>query len=307
MYWILKLKILETILTITKLSKRFGRIQAVDGLDLKIERGQIYGILGPNGSGKTTTLGMLLDVVAPTSGSFQWFGNEKTVEARKKIGSILETPCFYPYMTAVQNLRIPAHIKHVDKSRIEEALEQVGLLDRKDDKFKTYSLGMKQRLSIAAALLSDPPVLILDEPTNGLDPEGIAEVRELIKEIAAKGKTIIMASHLLDEVQKVCTHFCVLRKGRKLHEGRVSETLGEINQVEVISNDLRNLEKVINDFPGKESYRFNGSGIIVTLKAGVNSTDLNEFCFKNGITLKKLTTLTNSLEQEFLKILKEND
>jgi ABC-2 type transport system ATP-binding protein len=298
---------LETILTINKLSKRFGRIQAVDELDLKIERGQIYGILGPNGSGKTTTLGMLLDVVAPTSGSFQWFGNEKTVEARKKIGSILETPCFYPYMTAVQNLRIPAHIKNVDKSRIEQVLEQVGLLDRKDDKFKTYSLGMKQRLSIAAALLSDPPVLILDEPTNGLDPEGIAEVRELIKEIAAEGKTIIMASHLLDEVQKVCTHFCVLRKGRKLHEGMVSETLGEINQVEIASNDIRKLEKAVNDFPGKENYRFNGSGIIVTLKPEANSTELNLFCFENGITLKKLSTLTNSLEQEFLKILKEND
>lgn len=298
---------METILTINKLSKRFGRIQAVDGLDLKIERGQIYGILGPNGSGKTTTLGMLLDVVAPSSGSFQWFGNEKTVEARKKIGSILETPCFYPYMTAVQNLRIPAHIKQVDKSRIELVLKQVGLFDRKDDKFKTYSLGMKQRLSIAAALLSDPPVLILDEPTNGLDPEGIAEVRELIKEIASEGKTIIMASHLLDEVQKVCTHFCVLRKGRKLHEGMVSETLGEINQVEITSNDLRDLEKVVKDFPGKESYRFNGSGIIVTLKSGVNSTDLNQFCFERGITLKKLATLTNSLEQEFLKILKEND
>ena len=298
---------METILTINKLSKKFGRIQAVDRLDLEIKKGQIYGILGPNGSGKPTPLGMLLDVVAPTSGSFQWFGYEKTVEARKKIGSILETPCFYPYMTAVQNLRIPSHIKHVDKRRIEQVLDQVGLLDRKDDKFKTYSLGMKQRLSIAAALLSDPPVLILDEPTNGLDPEGIAEVRELIKEIASKGKTIIMASHLLDEVQKVCTHFCILRKGHKLHEGQVSETLGEINQVEIASSDLSKLKEVVNKFPGKENYRLNGSGLVVTLKPEANSTDLNKFCFENGITLRKLSTLTNSLEQEFLKILKEND
>jgi len=298
---------LETILTTTNLSKRFGRIQAVDRLNLTIEKGQVYGILGPNGSGKTTTLGMILDVVAPTEGAFKWFGGEKTVEARKKIGSILETPCFYPYMTAVQNLRIPAHIKHVNTNNVEKVLKQVGLYERKDDKFKTYSLGMKQRLSIAAALLSDPPVLILDEPTNGLDPEGIAEVRELIREIAAKGKTIVMASHLLDEVQKVCSHFCILRKGKKLHEGRVSDTLGEINQVEIVSNDLQNLEKVVAGFPGMENYRLNGLGILVTLNTDANSTDLNQYCFENGITLKKLVTLTNSLEQEFLKILKEND
>lgn len=298
---------MERILTINKLSKRFGRIQAVDQLNLEITRGQVFGILGPNGSGKTTTLGMILDVVAPSGGSFQWFGNEKTVEARKKIGSILETPCFYPYMTAVQNLRITAHIKQVGNGNIEDVLKLVGLFDRKDDKFKTYSLGMKQRLSIAAALLSDPPVLILDEPTNGLDPEGIAEVRELIKQIAQNGKTIIMASHLLDEVQKVCTHFCVLRKGKKLHEGRVDETLEELNKVEVSCADLVKLEAVIKVFPGKESYHVNTTSIEIVLKPGVKATDVNNYCFEQGITLRKLFTHTNTLEQEFLKILKEND
>jgi ABC-2 type transport system ATP-binding protein len=292
---------------INNLFKRFGRIQAVDKLNLEIEKGQVFGILGPNGSGKTTTLGMILDVVAPNQGGFRWFEQLDTVSARKKIGSILETPCFYPYLTAVQNLRITAHIKQADKKNIDKVLRQVGLYERKDDKFKTYSLGMKQRLSIAAALLSDPPVLILDEPTNGLDPEGIAEVRELIRDIAAGGKTIILASHLLDEVQKVCTHFCVLRKGVKLHEGSVSETLGEINVVEIASDNLNELENILVDHPGVESMHLNGSSLQLTLGPGTKAMDINNYCFENGITLKKLFTHTNSLEQEFLKILKEND
>jgi len=297
----------ENVLKINSLSKRFGRIQAVDRLDLTITQGQVFGILGPNGSGKTTTLGMILEVIAPSGGTFQWFKNVKAVEARKNIGSILETPSFYPYLTAVQNLRIAAHIKQCGTERIETVLELVGLLDRKDDKFKTYSLGMKQRLSIASALLSDPPVLILDEPTNGLDPQGIAEVRDLVKGIAAQGKTIIMASHLLDEVQKVCTHFCVLRKGIKIHEGSVEDTLGEINRVEVASQDLEKLEKCLGSFPGLESLQKTGSSLFVVLKPDFNSTTINDFCFKQGIVLKKLVTQTNSLEKEFLKILKEND
>ena len=298
---------MERILRINKLSKRFGKIQAVDQLELEVTAGQVFGILGPNGSGKTTTLGMILDVIAPTAGSFQWFGHEKTVDARKKIGSILETPCFYPYLTAVQNLRISAHIKKSGTENINHVLKQVSLFDRKDDKFKTYSLGMKQRLSIAAALLSNPPVLILDEPTNGLDPEGIAEVRNLIKEIAASGKTIIMASHLLDEVQKVCTHFCVLRKGKKLHEGNVNETLGEINKVEVEAEDMPKLESIINNYHGKTAYTRNGASLLITLTEDATATHLNDYCFEEGITLKKLFTHRNSLEQEFLKILREHD
>ncbi len=298
---------MERILRINKLSKRFGKIQAVDQLELEVTTGQVFGILGPNGSGKTTTLGMILDVIAPTEGNYQWFGQNDTVEARKSIGSILETPCFYPYLTAVQNLRVSAHIKRCGTENIDHVLKQVSLFDRKDDKFKTYSLGMKQRLSIAAALLSNPPVLILDEPTNGLDPEGIAEVRNLIKEIAASGKTIIMASHLLDEVQKVCSHFCILRKGKKLHEGNVSETLGEINKIEVATNDMVQLESIVKNFPGTSSYSKNGSSLLVIMKDGATATDLNDYCFGQGITLKTLFTHRNSLEQEFLKILREHD
>lgn len=296
-----------SILEINKLTKKFGKLTAVDQLDLTISPGQVYGILGPNGSGKTTTLGMVLEVVAPTSGSFRWFGGIKNVEARKKIGSILETPCFYSYLTATQNLRIVAHIKESDPGRIDDILRQVNLFDRRNDKFKTFSLGMKQRLSLAAALLSDPPVLILDEPTNGLDPEGIAEVRELIKRIAFDGKTIIMASHLLDEVQKVCTHFCILRKGIKLYEGVVKDILGETNIVEIAAEDLQSLSSSLRGYGGLEKLETQNGSFRAFLKEGVSPSDLNRFCFDQGISLKRLIPQSRSLEQEFLKILKEND
>ncbi|MEO9873124.1 ABC transporter ATP-binding protein [Ekhidna sp.] len=295
------------VLKINKLTKKFGKLTAVSQLDLTIKQGQVYGILGPNGSGKTTTLGMILEVVAPSSGSFEWFGGINNVDARQKIGSILETPCFYSYLTATQNLRIVAHIKKCGTNRIDDILKQVNLYERRNDKFKTFSLGMKQRLSLAAALLSDPPVLMLDEPTNGLDPEGIAEVRELIRNIAAQGKTIIMASHLLDEVQKVCTDFCILRKGVKLHEGSVHDILGETNVVEISADDLDVLSSTIEKFDGLEKLEKENGSLKAYLKDGQSSDSLNKFCFDQGISLKRLVPQSKSLEQEFLKILKEND
>lgn len=298
---------MATTLEVRGLTKHFGKIKAVNDLDLTIENGTVYGLLGPNGSGKTTTLGMLLDVVAPTAGAYNWFGGKSNIESRKQIGAILETPCFYPYLTAVQNLRVVAHIKEVSTDRIEPVLATVDLLHRKNDKFKTFSLGMKQRLSIAAALLADPPVLILDEPTNGLDPQGIAEIRELIRDIANQGKTIILASHLLDEVQKVCTDFCVLRNGHKLQEGPVSEILGETNEVEIAAEDLNKLEASIKEFPGASKFISENGGIRLELNDEVTASDVNSFCFERGIVLKKLITKTKSLEQEFLKILKEHD
>ena len=295
---------METILEIKNLTKKFGRITAVESLNLTIKPGQVFGILGPNGSGKTTTLGMILDVVSPTEGGFQWFGDKSPEESRRMIGSILETPCFYPYLTAVQNLRIAAHIKRCSSDRIDKVLQKVNLFERKDDNFKTFSLGMKQRLSIAAALLADPPVLILDEPTNGLDPQGIAEVRDLITSIADEGKTIIMASHLLDEVQKVCTHFCVLRKGIKLHEGAVTDILGYTNQVEVAADQP--LDKSLEAFEGSASFTpTNGKEYKVILQKGVTPADVNQYFFDQGISLNKINPVKNSLEKEFLKILKE--
>ncbi len=297
---------METILEIKGLTKHFGKIKAVQNLDLTVKRGQVYGILGPNGSGKTTTLGMILDVVSPTSGSYCWFGGISPTEARKQIGTILETPCFYPYLTAVQNLRITAHIKGVDPLRIETVLKQVNLYERRDHKFKTYSLGMKQRLSIAAALLADPPILILDEPTNGLDPQGIAEIRVLIREIAAQGKTIFLASHLLDEVQKVCTDFCILKSGVKLHEGAVNDLKGEANLIEVAANHEQ-FEDVLRLFPEYVDHQTEGKISVVRLKNGTSPAELNRYFFEKGISLQRLVARTRSLEQEFLKILQEND
>ena len=208
---------MQTVLTLNNLSKKFGSLTAVDALTLKINKGFVYGILGPNGSGKSTTLGMLLNIVNKTDGNYHWFdGKGTTHQALKKVGAIIERPNFYPYMSAGQNLDLVCKIKNVSNHKINEKLKIVGLLDRKDYKFSTFSLGMKQRLAIASALLNDPEILILDEPTNGLDPQGIHQIREIIKKIAANGTTILLASHLLDEVEKVCTHVVILRKGKSL-------------------------------------------------------------------------------------------
>jgi ABC-2 type transport system ATP-binding protein len=215
---------LDTILTVNQLTKSYGSLFAVKKLSFSIEKGHVYGILGPNGSGKSTTLGMVLNVVNPTQGSFTWFGGSiSTHQVLKKVGAIIERPNFYPYMTATENLNLVCKIKGVGSENITEKLNLVGLLDRKDSKFQTYSLGMKQRLAIASALLNNPEILILDEPTNGLDPQGIHQIREIIKKIASQGTTILLASHLLDEVEKVCTHVVILRKGEKLYAGPVAE------------------------------------------------------------------------------------
>lgn len=296
-----------TVLSVKDLSKRYKKVHALNNLNLTIGEGQVFGLLGPNGSGKTTTLGIILDVIRATSGSYSWFEKDQSVNSRNKIGSILETPCFYPYLNALQNLRVVAEIKQSGKERIDEVLKIVGLYERRNDSFKTYSLGMKQRLSIASALLNDPPVLILDEPTNGLDPQGIAEIRELIKDIAKQNKTIILASHLLDEVQKVCTHFAVLRKGVKLHEGSVSEVLLETDEVEISSENLDELEVKIKAFERAKSFTLQNKSFKVQLDSHITNKELNEYFFNHGITLTHLVRNRNSLEKEFLEILAQHD
>ncbi|MEK9613963.1 MAG: ATP-binding cassette domain-containing protein, partial [Flavobacteriaceae bacterium] len=211
-------------LQLNQLSKTYGKIKAVDRLSLTIEKGNVYGLLGPNGSGKSTTLGMVLNVINPTEGSFQWYeGVYSTHEALKKVGAIIERPNFYPYMTAIQNLKLICKIKKCSLDTIEDKLNLVGLWERRNSTFKTYSLGMKQRLAIAAALINNPELLILDEPTNGLDPEGIHQIREIITNIAKTGTTILLASHLLDEVEKVCNQVIVLKNGVKFYEGPVDQ------------------------------------------------------------------------------------
>ena len=275
-------------------------------MNLEVQAGQVFGLLGPNGSGKTTTLGMLMGVVNPTAGNFYWFGEEPTPQLRRKIGAVLEHPIFYPYLSGQQNLELNAMIKKCDPNNIPKVLDVVELTDRKDDRYKTYSLGMKQRLAIASALLNDPIVLILDEPTNGLDPMGIAEIREIIRKIAAGGKTIILASHLLDEVQKVCTHFAILKKGTMIYTGPVDDVGKGSEQVEVKA-DEENLSEVLQQFKGTSSVVRENGMYHVSLLEGFHGKDLNRFLFQNGITASHLITRKKSLEKQFLEILAETN
>jgi ABC-2 type transport system ATP-binding protein len=247
---------------------------------------------------------MLLGVIAPDQGSFRWFGESPSKEVRKRIGAILETPNFYPYLSAARNLRIVAEIKGKGKSRISEVLERVNLYDRRKDKFKTYSLGMKQRLAIAAALLNEPEVLVLDEPTNGLDPQGIAEIRELITSIASEGTTILLASHILDEVEKVCTDVAVLKRGRLLFAGKVDQISGEkqATLVEVRAEDMSALEVALQGLEGIQSLRPKSGSFELTLTGDLSSEALNRQLFERGITLSLLHVRRMSLEQQFLEI-----
>jgi len=298
---------LESILTINNLTKKYGHVTAVKNLSFNIEKGNIYGILGPNGSGKSTTLGIVLNVVNKTSGDFSWYGGKlSTHEALKKVGAIIERPNFYPYMSAYQNLKLVCKIKGVDFERIDEKLKIVDLLDRRDDAFKTFSLGMKQRLAIASALLNDPQILILDEPTNGLDPQGIHQVREIIKGVAKKGATILLASHLLDEVEKVCTHVVVLRKGEKLYSGRVDEMVSSHGFFELKSNKHEELIKLLENDSTFGNLKIEDDLITAFLNTPMDASTFNKLMFENNITLSHLVKRKESLEEQFLKLTNNN-
>ena len=297
---------MKTILSIQRLSKRYGKIQAIKDLSLKVEQGQIFGILGPNGSGKTTTLSILLDLIKSDQGSFEWFGEPAHYELRKRIGSVIESPNFYPYLSAATNLRLVAAIKESGADDIDRVLQLTGLHQRKDTKFKTFSFGMKQRLAIASALLGKPDVLILDEPTNGLDPQGIVQIRELIMMIAREGTTILLASHLLDEVQKICTHVAVLSKGIKLFDGKVSEVLAVSDSFELDGDDMEKLLKVIREHPAYQSHLVHNSLIQVYFKEKVLPGALNNWLFSQGVILSHLSERKRSLEQHFLELLQNN-
>jgi len=296
---------LKTILTINNLTKKFGPITAVDNLSFTIEKGNVYGILGPNGSGKSTTLGMVLNVVNKTSGDFHWFdGNDTTHEALKKVGAIIERPNFYPYMTAAQNLDLVCKIKNVTDAKIEEKLEIVGLLDRKNSKFQTFSLGMKQRLAIASALLNDPEILILDEPTNGLDPQGIHQIREIIRKIASTGTTILLASHLLDEVEKVCNHVVIIRKGVKLYAGPVDQLNANHGFFELRSSNMEVLKNVLTESNLFDSVKKNQEDDFFTaiLTKPMEAEELHKILIEKGIILSHLVKKRESLEQQFLQL-----
>lgn len=296
-----------SILQTNLLTKHYRKVTALNQLSFDIQEGMVFGLLGPNGSGKTTTLGMLLSVLQPSSGTFEWFGKAPSASSRKQIGAILEIPSFFPYLTATQSLKIVAELKECPKADLDNILKVVGLYDRKDDKFKTYSLGMKQRLAIGAALLSDPPVLILDEPTNGLDPQGIVEIRELIVNIAKSGKTIILASHLLDEVQKVCTDFMVLQKGKKVFQGNVKEALSDQVRVVIGTSDLERLKNVLSNYSGIEGVEEEDGLLLLNVHDNISVEDVSQYIFDQQLVLTHLSKREGSLEKEFLNILAQHD
>ncbi|MXN92928.1 ATP-binding cassette domain-containing protein [Flavobacterium sp. Sd200] len=294
---------METILTINGLDKRYGKIHAVNNVSFEIKKGNVYGILGPNGSGKSTTLGIVLNVVNKTGGTYSWFGGSvETHEALKKVGAIIERPNFYPYMSAYDNLKLVCKIKGAPYSKINEKLELVGLLERKDSKFRTFSLGMKQRLAIASALLNDPEILILDEPTNGLDPQGIRQIRDIIKYIASLGTTILLASHLLDEVEKVCSHVVVLRKGVILYTGTVHGMINSDGFIELESNDNAKLRSLLQGHAAIDKIEEQDGRLTVYLSQPLEAHELNHYLATNGLFLSHLVKRKNSLEEQFLQL-----
>ena len=299
---------METILSLKNLDKKYGSVHAVNNLSFDIKKGDIYGILGPNGSGKSTTLGIILNVVNKSSGNFSWFnGALSTHEALKKVGAIIERPNFYPYMTAVQNLKLICKIKEISTEIIDEKLKTVNLYERKNSKFSTFSLGMKQRLAIASALLNDPEILILDEPTNGLDPQGIHEIRQIITEIASKGTTILLASHLLDEVEKICSHVIVIRNGIKLYGGSVDEMTASKGFLELkIEKDEEKLLAALKLHPSVKKVVKNREIIIAALRDDISATEMNTFLFEKGLFLSHLVKRMPSLEQQFLDLTNNN-
>ncbi len=297
---------MTTLLTVQALTKKFGSLTAVNNINFVIEKGNVYGILGPNGSGKSTTLGMLLNVVNPSSGSFSWFKQISTHHALKQVGAIIERPNFYPYMSAYQNLRLVCEIKQIHLDAIDKKLELVGLLDRKDHAFKTFSLGMKQRLAIASALLNDPEVLILDEPTNGLDPQGIFQIRDIITTIAQKGTTILLASHLLDEVEKVCSHVIVLQNGKMKYSGRVDALRSNFGYFELASTDEEKLIQTLKLRPEIGVIRQEKGLVIAPLKEEMDAEQLSHWLFEKKCIITHFVKKFERLESKFLE-LTQND
>jgi ABC-type multidrug transport system ATPase subunit len=294
----------STILSINGLSKNYGMVQALKQVSFDVPQGSVFGILGPNGSGKTTLLSIILDIIKASKGSFSWFGQEgSSSEVRKQFGTLLETPNFYHYLSAEQNLRINAAIKEKGADEIDQVLKTVGLYERKGYRFTTFSLGMKQRLAIAAALLGNPDVLVLDEPTNGLDPTGIAEIRNLIRELARQGKTIIMASHLLYEVEQVCTHVAILKKGNLLTAGSVAGVLSNNAVVELSAANLEALQNALQSFGGGgKTTTMNGMVELEVKADGVDLAAINQHCHQQGVVLNHLMLKKQSLESKFIEI-----
>lgn len=294
------------VLQTKELTKRYDSIKAVNQLSLQVEEGQILGILGPNGSGKTTFLGIVLDIIKKDSGDYNWFEGKNGRNVRKKLGALLETPNFYPTKNALDNLKIIAHIKKVKNPRINELLEITNLAHRKKSPFRDYSLGMKQRLGIAGAMIGNPDVLIFDEPTNGLDPQGIAEIRETIVNIGKQGKTIIMASHILDEVEKVCTHVSIIKNGNHLISGSVGSIISDDVQVEIAATNMDGLKNIFSNDSRISKLEEKEGKLVLNINSEFPTIEINQMAYNNAIVLTHLVVKAKSLESEFLEIVSKN-
>jgi ABC-2 type transport system ATP-binding protein len=292
------------VLSLDAISKNYGPIRALNGVSFDVPEGAVYGILGPNGSGKTTLLSIILDVLGADKGSYRWLGQPGSPALRRKIGALLETPNFYHYLSGRENLRITHSISgRGSEEEIDRVLGAVNLQDRKNSRFSTYSLGMKQRLAIAGSLLGSPKVMVLDEPTNGLDPVGIAEIRQLITELRQQGHTIIMASHLLDEVEKVCTHVAILKKGELVAEGKVEDVMSDADLVEMSCREPEKLLAALKHFPGVDACRLEVSLVYASFEKGMAPMEaINTFCLSQGITLTHLVLKKKKLEDRFFEL-----
>ena len=297
---------METVLKTKDLCKHYGSIKALDKLNLDIKKGNIFGILGPNGSGKTTTLGVVLSILKADSGTYEWFEGRYGNNPRRQIGAILETPNFYPYKSGIDNLKIIAAIKKVKDFDFDNVMKIVNLEQRKNSRFRTYSLGMKQRLAIAATMIGNPEVVIFDEPTNGLDPSGIAEVREILVRVAETGHTVIMASHILDEVEKICSHVAILKKGQLLATGLVGELLSTDYMIEINALDEKKLMKFISTVTAIKKHYRTEKHYVCIIDSSFEGAEISRIAFENGLVLDHFVIRKRRLEEEFLTITNNN-
>ena len=293
----------DLVIQTDRLTKRYGRILAVDRLSLEVPRGHVFGLLGPNGSGKTTVMSMLLGLVRPTSGSFSLLGSRtRHAEALHRVGAIVESPSFYPYLSGRANLAYFQGISGGGPRReVDDLLERVGLTDRADDRFRTYSLGMKQRLGLAYTLLGNPELLLLDEPTNGMDPAGMAEIRELIRSLGTDGRTVLLSSHLLHEVEQVCDSVAILSHGKLIAQGAVADLLRLQEQVRLRTSDDAKAVEILAGLDWVEEVKTRDGALVVTV-AHERSSELTASLSKSEVYVTELTPLQLSLEQYFLDV-----